>query len=211
MEAERLVGRGDEGRPLAGLNLETPESHLVVSRVVVCEAVCDDGVMLLMAQQLEKPQNCPTAGTLFTVSNVARTWKLPKSKCQKKATPGSQPVDKIISPFAFCAKVASHRDTALSQNRQKISTNPELGISRDGIPADLLRETIPLYVAGASIIPPAPRVGHRRSIGNARYDVRSGESKVHGSRARRFGGRSRVRRVLAAFARSSCCCSSGHA
>ena len=78
-------------------------------------------VMLLMAQQLEKPQNCPTAGTLFTVRNVARTWKLPKSKCQKKATPGSQPVDKIISPFAFCAKVlgtcTSHRDTgALSQN-----------------------------------------------------------------------------------------------
>lgn len=96
-------------------------------------------VMLLMAQQLEKPQNRPTAGTLFTVSNVARTWKLPKSKCQKKATPGSQPVDKIISPFAFCAKVASHGDTgARSQNRQKFSTNPELGISRDGIPADLL-------------------------------------------------------------------------
>ena len=43
VEAERLVGRGDEGRPLAGLNLETPESHLVVSQVVVCEAVCDDG------------------------------------------------------------------------------------------------------------------------------------------------------------------------
>ena len=43
VEAERLVGRGDEGRPLAGLNLETPESHLVVSQVVVCEAVFDDG------------------------------------------------------------------------------------------------------------------------------------------------------------------------
>ena len=176
-------------------------------------------VMLLMAQQLEKPQNCPTAGTLFTVSNVARTWKLPKSKCQKKATPGSQPVDKIISPFAFCAKVLGLAPRTVTRvpchkifpPQASSLTNQILRLIAGNPPADLLRETIPLYVAGASIIPPAPRVGHRRSIGNARYDVRSGESKVHGSRARRFGGRSRVPRVLAAFARSSCCCSSGHA
>jgi hypothetical protein len=108
-------------------------------------------VMLLMAQQLEKPQNRPTAGTLFTVSNVARTWKLPKSKCQKKATPGSQPVDKIISPFAFCAKVlglcTSHHDTGA---RHKIFppqasslTNQNLRLIAGNPPADLLRETIP--------------------------------------------------------------------
>ena len=145
-------------------------------------------VMLSMAQQLEKPQNRPTAGTLFTVSNVARTWKLPKSKCQKKATPGSQPVDKIISPFAFCAKVlgtcTSHRDTGAHHKifppQASSLTNQNLRLIAGNPPADLLRETIPLYVAGASIIPPAPRVGHRRSIGNARYDVRSGESKVQG-------------------------------
>lgn len=181
--------------------------------------LCVTMVMLLMAQQLEKPQNRPTAGTLFTVSNVARTWKLPKSKCQKKATPGSQPVDKIISPFAFCAKVlgtcTSQRDTGCPVTKSSLLRRARGPIKSSGSSREILlltcceKQSLPLR--GASIIPPAPRVGHRRSIGNARYDVRSGESKVHGSRARRFGGRSRVRRVLAAFARSSCCCSSGHA
>ena len=43
VEAERLVGRGDEGRPLAGLNLETPESHLLLASSLssVGEAVFD--------------------------------------------------------------------------------------------------------------------------------------------------------------------------
>ena len=44
VQAERLVGRGDEGRPLAGLNLETPESHLLLASSLssVGEAVFDD-------------------------------------------------------------------------------------------------------------------------------------------------------------------------
>ena len=43
VQAERLVGRGDEGRPLAGLNLETPESHLLLASSLssVGEAVFD--------------------------------------------------------------------------------------------------------------------------------------------------------------------------
>ena len=96
----------------------------------------------MMAQQLEKPQNRPTAGTLFTVSNVARTWKLPKSKCQKKATPGSQPVDKIISPFAFCAKVlgtcTSQRDTGCPVTKSSLLRRARGPIKSSGSSREIL-------------------------------------------------------------------------
>lgn len=63
VQAERLVGRGDEGRPLAGLNLETPESHLLLASSLssVGEAVFDD----VRKAVGNKPENSANRRQLF--------------------------------------------------------------------------------------------------------------------------------------------------
>lgn len=62
VQAERLVGRGDEGRPLAGLNLETPESHLLLASSLssVGEAVFD-----VRKAAGNKPENSANRRQLF--------------------------------------------------------------------------------------------------------------------------------------------------
>lgn len=62
VQAERLVGRGDEGRPLAGLNLETPESHLLLASSLssVGEAVFD-----VRKAVGNKPENSANRRQLF--------------------------------------------------------------------------------------------------------------------------------------------------
>ena len=73
VQAERLVGRGDEGRP-RGLNLETPESHLLLASSLssVGEAVFD------VEKRLEtNPRNSANRRQLFGTFSLAVIPGLP--------------------------------------------------------------------------------------------------------------------------------------